>query len=927
MIKKSISLAVLLLFLLATLASCVSYPIPVTAVTETPVPYEDPPIGTFKSFLPIMKKSPLTSPTPGIPPLPPPGSGDWATVAGNPQRTSWSAEDVHSYNMTIAWYRPIEAYISQNVQLIATNGLIYVASARGLYALHAETGQEVWRFNTELPLGNSPTVIDNVLYVGGLDHKLYAFNALNGNLLWSFTEAGSGYSTNPLVVDGQVMLGNRDGYFYAIGANGTSRQGQQIWKYKTDGSIELTAAYSNGVVYFASNDNHAYALRSNDGNLVWKSKLLPGDGYGSYWPVVYGEYVIFSAASGYRTGLNPGTASLQDARGDDYGKIFDMDRDGIFGNLTDGSFIGAEVSNQTWANGKRVLNGSSITNYLEESNHADRRTLIVLNRSNGSEFTFDSDRDGKAEYAPVVMVGTHSGNAYPPVVGSDGVLYFSTILQKFNIPQSKVMGWLMGTPYLSQAGGQHAIDEPQALSGGGNTFYRNLCCDRVGDWFALDGPQSSQMWRYDLPLSDQIPGYDQMWYGTVDGDSVRLQGNFGTQNGIYNSHGDQNPIVPYQGRLYVHRSNAVIAYGPARTSGAQPLLRTQYVQNSVDSKPISDIQAKLTSEVQKMINAGHLRPGYYNAGQFSNYGQLANYFENPGETLYALSRAFPYLSSAIQPAAKQYLKEEFDLYFNPVMVTKTGWKDGAAREWMPIPGDIENALNSIGPVLGGDPRYSWPYPPLNIYALWKYALVAPEDVQTAYSQAKSKLVVPVPANATNDYLYQRPFEHNAYIAGYYGFLQLQTLAGKTTVDTSLRTSVTNELNRLLNLRVQNFSKNTVWVDGQGSYHLRTLNISRNFLYLVPELADHLQQNIYTRVEESLKEYNDIAPYWFVSRFNGVVNEGVRQNLYDYGALFQAYAYAQNSNSQILQKYLDVPAFAVGDLFYINNLIAVIEAGN
>ncbi|OJX39542.1 MAG: hypothetical protein BGO78_13610 [Chloroflexi bacterium 44-23] len=951
MLKKTLIIAALLIFILASLASCVRYPIPVTSVTETPAAGvsetpvasmsetpsasvtetpatgEDVLTGFFNTFLPMVKRSVFVSPTPEIPPLPPPGNGDWTTVAANPQRTSWSAEDIRGNNLKVAWYRPIEAYISQNVQLIASNGLIYVATARGLYALQAETGQEVWRFNTELPLGNSPTVVGDVLYVGGLDHKLYALDALNGHLLWSFNGAAAGYSTNPLVVENQVLLGNRDGYFYAIGANGTTRQGQQLWKYKTEGSIELTAAYSDGVVYFASNDNHAYALRSNNGSLVWKSELLPGDGYGSYWPVIYGDYVVFSAASGYRTGLNPGTASLKDARGNDYAKIFDMDKDGVFRNLGDGAFIGPEVSNQTWANGKKVLNGSSIVNYLEEGSHPERRTLIVLKRSNGVEFTFDSDHDGKAEYAPVVMVGTQSGNAYPPVVGSDGVLYFSTILQKLNIPQSRVMGWLMGTPYLSQAGGQHAIDEPQALSGGGNTFYRNLCCDRVGDWFGLDSPQSYQMWRYDSPLSVQIPGYDQMWYGTVDGDSVRLEGNFGTKNGIYNAHGDQNPIIPYQGRLYVHRSNAIIAYGSERTSGAQPLLRIQYFQNDIVSKPTSEIQVMLTNEVQKMINAGHLRPGYYNAGQFSNYSQLANYFENPGETLYALSRAFPYLSSSVKPAAKQYLQEEFNLYFNPTMVTKTGWKDGAPREWMPIPDDIEDELNSIGPVVGSDPRFSWPYPPLNFYALWQYALVVPEDVQIAYSQAKSKLVVPVPANATNDYLYQRPYEHNAYIAGYYGFLQLQTLAGKASTDASLRTSVTNELNRLYNLRVQNFNKDTIWVNGQGSYHLRTLNISRNFIYLVPELADYLQQNIYAKIEGALKEYNDDAPYWFVSRFNGVVNEGVRQNLYDYGALFQAYAYAQNSNSQNLQKYLDVPAFAVGDLFYINNLIAVIEAAN
>lgn len=921
--KKRISRTLLVMVVvIATIASCAKYPIPPTGGTETPSLEFDIPSGTPRTFLPLVSNLKVSSPTP---PPPPADSGDWSTVAGNPQRTSWTSDQVRASNMVVAWYRPIEAYISQNVQLIASNGLIFVASARGLYALRADNGQEAWRFNTQLPLGNSPTVVDGTLYVAGLDHNLYALNATSGALLWTFRDAGAGYSTNPLVADGRVLLGNRDGFFYAIGAQGTPNQGKQLWKYQTGGLIELTAAYSQGIVYFASDDNCAYALQSSNGNLIWKSDILPGDGYGSYWPVIYGDYVIFSAASGYRTGLNPGTASVLDSSSNGYGRIFDIDRDGVFRNAADGALIGPEVSNQTWAGGKKVLNGSSITNYLEVNNHPERRTLIVLNRSDGREFTFDSDNDGKAEYAPSVMVGTQSGNRYPPIVGGDGILYFTNIFQKFNIPQVKVMGWKIGTALLSQAGGQGAIDEPQALSAAGNTIYRNLCCDRVGDWFALDTFSSWQMWRYDSPLSVQIPGYDQMWYGTRNGDSIRLEGNYGNVNGIYHNHGDQNPIIPYQGKLFVHRSNAIIAYGTAVTGGSQPLVRIQYAENETESLSIAQIQVKLTAEIQKMIGAGHLRPGYYNAGQFSNYGQFANYFENPGETMYVLTRAYPYVSENIKPALQQYLQEEFELYFSSQMVTKTGWKDGAAREWMPIPDDVQAAMNSLGPVIGGDPRFSWSYPPLNFYAMWKFAQINPALTQSAYNLAKSKIVVPVPAGATNDYLFQKPYEQNAYIAGYFGFLQLQELAGKSQQDANLRTSVNNELNRLMQLRAQNFRKDTVWVDGVGSYHLRSMNISRNFIYLVPELGAYLNQNIFSRVEDAVKEYDQVAPYWFVARFNAVVDEGARQNLYDYGWLFQAKAYILNEDSSDLQQFLDVPAFQVGDLFYINNLIAVIEA--
>ena len=46
--------------------------------------------------------------------------------------------------------------------------------------LDAATGNLVWRFDTELPLGNSPSVFDGVVYVGGYDRKLYALNVATG---------------------------------------------------------------------------------------------------------------------------------------------------------------------------------------------------------------------------------------------------------------------------------------------------------------------------------------------------------------------------------------------------------------------------------------------------------------------------------------------------------------------------------------------------------------------------------------------------------------------------------------------------------------------------------------------------------------------------------------------------------------------------
>jgi outer membrane protein assembly factor BamB len=201
------------------------------------------------------------------------------------------------------WYKPFEAYIPHNVQIIGANGLLYISTARGLYALSASTGDLHWVYPTELPLGHSPTIYNGVAYVGGLDHKLYAIDAnpnvselplqpdssgqnvrVNNRVRWIF-EAEAGFETNPLVMGDTLYAGNRDGFMYALNtANGTLR-----WKFQTGGPILFSAAASRSgaTIYFASNDSYAYAVNAQTGEQVWKSPKLPGAGFDSWWPVIY----------------------------------------------------------------------------------------------------------------------------------------------------------------------------------------------------------------------------------------------------------------------------------------------------------------------------------------------------------------------------------------------------------------------------------------------------------------------------------------------------------------------------------------------------------------------------------------------------------------------------------------------------------------
>ena len=377
--------------------------------------------------------------------------------------------------------------------------------------------------------------------------------------------------------------------------------------------------------------------------------------------------------------------------------------------------------------------------------------------------------------------------------------------------------------------------------------------------------------------------------------------------------------------VYMHRGNAIIGFGSTQRQPAklpmvviQPPAKTQQPVNR------AQLTQMLEAEVRKMINAGHLRPGFGISGNFDQAGNndcgqtLADYYSSPADNITTLLMSLPYLSADLRNQTRAYIQSEFNAY-PPYRYYHAGWRDGAPREPFIMAPEVDAGRASLGPYEYTifDPWFSPNaengYPPHTFYALWKYAQEF-GGASTIYNNSRSKLPNPPPSDAV---LAQYPGVHNAYIAGYTGFLNLEKLAGAP--ETS---SVRTQLNRLLALRSSQFRKDSIF---EVKNSCRALNTAQNFMYLTPELGDYLRANSLAKVQAAVTEYNTIAPYWFVTRFEGTYAEGAIHHLYDYQAGFQARAWILKEPAGELIKYLDVPAFPVGDLFYIQNLVALLQA--
>ncbi len=851
------------------------------------------------------------------------GSAEWPMVAANPQRTSWTPEEV-SGQLRPEWYKPFEAYIPPHVQIIAANNTLYISTASGLYAIDAATGAEKWVYPTKFPLGHSPTIDNGVAYVGGLDNKIHAIDANTGAGLWTFSGSG-GFETNPLVMNGILYAGSRDGKMYAINTSG-SNMGKLAWSYQTAGPILFSAAYNNGVIYFASNDSFAYALNANTGALVWKSAKLPGAGFFSYWPVIYEDKVIFSGSNGYGTTLSWAGS----------GQLVKLELADLYTNqgIPPGNTIGAVSSAAgDWAAGTPTINASRIYNYF--SAKPWRRTVFVMNQSNGAE----------SATAPVLWASTASGTRYPPVVGVDGVLYQqNNYTSDSSIARGHIAGWQPDNPYISNISGDvGAVDEPHAASGGGNLIYWNLCCDRQSGSMNITMPNSSfpnggvdpsREWiYYGYNLLSWAPGYNFLYYTAQPANYTKPYSNFGTVNGVYGFHGDVSPPIPYNGRVYIQRSNTIMAFS-AGSSGATalPMATKRLPPPANINIPDQDaLIAELEAEVSKIVAAGHLRPGYMSHGLFDNSSangcgdDLTEYWSNSGETLYSLLMALPHLSPGLQQSVRTYLQSEYANY-PPYQYNHIGWSSGAQRETYTMPPEIAASLSGVetknftllnnggwgGAGVWGRNPFAW-------YALWKYAGEF-GGANAVWSASQSAFFEEFNGQPSDSLLLKMPLMHNAYIAGYIGYLELEKLAGQPQ-----SSNVNNELNRLLALRANNFSKDTAYkLVSDGAPYCRTLNVSSNFIYLVPELAEYLRNNALTAVTAALAEYETVAPYWFVTFFAGGFAENAIVPLHDAYGIFMAKAFILEATGDELAQYLDEPGFATGDLFHIQKLTAAIE---
>lgn len=187
---------------------------------------------------------------------------------GNPQRTnSLPTAAALLPPLQVRWRFPAQSWSASSP--VVANGLVYFGSSDGrLYAVDALNGQLRWNFDTGGPVLSTVAVADSTVFVGSADHSLYALDAQSGALRWRH-ETGSWIVSSPLPAHGLVLVGSADGYLYAVDAT----TGSLVWSFETDGWVVSSPATDGQAVVVGSWGGTVYALDLLSGEQQWRFEV------------------------------------------------------------------------------------------------------------------------------------------------------------------------------------------------------------------------------------------------------------------------------------------------------------------------------------------------------------------------------------------------------------------------------------------------------------------------------------------------------------------------------------------------------------------------------------------------------------------------------------------------------------------------------
>jgi outer membrane protein assembly factor BamB len=208
-------------------------------------------------------------------------------------------------------------------------GVLYVNQLKGrFFAASASTGRRRWRKDFRHCGAASPAIGNGVVYQPYMQRwpcKRYPRTQrgfvvamrvrdekgrpMRGRILWRYHTGA--VESSPLLVNGILYFGSWDHHVYALDVRRPLAKPRLLWRFKADGEVNSSVAYSGRLVYFGTNSGSVYAVGARTGRVRWRGRSYSRFGRREYFyatpTVAYGRVFIGNTdgtmyAFGARTG-------------------------------------------------------------------------------------------------------------------------------------------------------------------------------------------------------------------------------------------------------------------------------------------------------------------------------------------------------------------------------------------------------------------------------------------------------------------------------------------------------------------------------------------------------------------------------------------------------------------------------------------------
>jgi hypothetical protein len=863
---------------------------------------------------------------------------DWPQFGRDPARSNSSPVQVDPpYCYTWKWY---EAPMANRAQPVVAGGRLFVGSMDGIvYARDASTGAPVWQFTTGGPIRHSVAVNGTTVVTGSHDGYTYSLNATTGALIWK-TQTGPS-ATAPLInpAAGRVFVGATTGILTALDV----ATGAVVWRYDAGAPILTTPALSGDgtTVYLGSEAMQAIAVNAATGGERWR-QALPGQSMGDRSPVVVGNNVIYRAQP-----IDHFHPLLRD--GDDV-----MDQAG--------------TRNADWATDWAAVR-PRIVSYL--TTQPSKQTMFVLDSATGASrgivpllYTYGNNDNptqpalrGSEVYVAYRArhgIQTDSPTAVHVTTRYDGELgrldlatLDMTGLRQANYPNFSyefrltsdeqgvltVGGDILFVDNWERLGGvnlQNGLQSVTLLHVGSVSKDWPECWVQCSPATDIDNPffpLSGSGAAYPFPSPRVTEGHQRPG-AVIANNMIYWRVIEGGLAGISHQTGGSCPAP----QLWRGAAAAPGSPDGARVSVTASSARSfsDYVTLDLTtpvSDPPADLVARLRAEVRDLVDAGsHLMPFYVERGfsqptvwpnvtttppgppQISYNGDGSVFWHDPGELLYTVALAYPYLDAQLQADLKAYMAAEFQLYPPLSNLPWSGqpWlKTGVVRERYAVP--FRSSLNN------------WPPPAASIQAIYALWLWSKNTNDWAYAQSTWTTAQSLFTARKGSMTYY------ADIAGAIGYARLASRFGDSAAVTEGTAAAVAAMQAGLTFDTFRTRAESEYLDARDIASGWYLPV---FFGMTPEVGLYLREHLGTQAVAYIrsKQKGDGLRWWYLTRVGAHAEVGETSYAAPIAGWshFLAQAHLLAASRSTLRGWLDRP-WGRGDLYSIQRLVAAIQA--